>query len=62
VDRVNVSKKAIKGPALVISPISSSMRQMSFMRQMMEERSKVNMYFNIDWTSKNVIAEFNILV
>lgn len=35
VDKVNVSKKSIKGPAMLISPISSSMRQMSIMRQMM---------------------------
>lgn len=44
VDKVNVSKKAIKGPAMVISPISSSMRQMSFMKKMMEERSSVRLF------------------
>lgn len=43
VDKVNVCKKSMKGPAIVISPISSSMRQMAFMRQMIEERTKVRL-------------------
>jgi HSP90 family molecular chaperone len=41
VDKVVVSSKPMMGPALVISPISSGMRQMAFMRQMMEEQAKV---------------------
>ena len=35
VDKVNVCKKRIKGPAMIISPISSSTRQMLFMKQIM---------------------------
>jgi hypothetical protein len=35
VDKVVVSNKPMLGPALVISPISSAMRQMAFMREMM---------------------------
>ena len=42
VDKVVVSSKNLLGPALVISPISSSMRQMAFMRTLMEENIKVN--------------------
>lgn len=53
---MNVSKKSIKGPALVISPISSSMRQMAFMRQMMEEKMKTGAP-RIDL--RNLTFEFN---
>lgn len=35
-----VSNKSILGPALVISPISSAMRQMAFMKSLMEEQAK----------------------
>jgi len=42
VDKVVVSNKSMMGPALVISPISSAMRQMAFMRSIMEENAKVN--------------------
>jgi hypothetical protein len=35
VDKVVVSGKEMYGPALVISPISSGMRQMAFMKSMM---------------------------
>jgi HSP90 family molecular chaperone len=41
VDKVVVSKKKISGPALVISPLSASMRQMAIMRKMMEDNAKV---------------------
>ncbi len=41
VDKVVVSKKKISGPALVISPMSASMRQMAIMRKMMEDNMKV---------------------
>lgn len=40
VDKVVVSSKEMMGPALVISPISSGMRQMAFMKSMMEEQAK----------------------
>ena len=42
VDKVVVSKKAMLGPALVLSPISSAMRQMAFMKTLIEEQAKVN--------------------
>ncbi len=35
VSKVVVSNKSILGPALVISPISSAMRQMAFMKSLM---------------------------
>jgi hypothetical protein len=41
VDKVVVSNKSLLGPALVISPISSAMRQMAFMKSLMEEQVKV---------------------
>lgn len=41
VEKVVVSTKPMLGPALVISPISSAMRQMAFMRSIMEEQAKV---------------------
>lgn len=40
VDKVVVSSKELMGPALVISPISSGMRQMAFMKSMMEEQAR----------------------
>jgi len=40
VDKVVVSNKSLLGPALVISPISSAMRQMAFMKSLMEEQVK----------------------
>lgn len=41
VEKVAISNKSLLGPALVISPISSAMRQMAFMKTMIEEQSKV---------------------
>ena len=41
VDKVVVSNRALLGPALVVSKTSSAMRQMEFMRSMMEEQAKV---------------------
>lgn len=41
VDKVVVSTKPLMGPALVISPISSAMRQMAFMKSLIEEQAKV---------------------
>jgi hypothetical protein len=40
VSKVVVSSKELLGPALVISPITSGMRQMAFMRTLMEEQAK----------------------
>lgn len=40
VSKVVVSSKDLLGPALVISPITSGMRQMAFMRTLMEEQAK----------------------
>jgi HSP90 family molecular chaperone len=40
VTKVVVSTKDLLGPALVISPITSGMRQMAFMRNLMEEQAK----------------------
>jgi hypothetical protein len=51
-----VSNKSLMGPALVISPISSAMRQMAFMKSLMEEQVKVNIFIfrleNQDHNSK----------
>ena len=41
VDKVVVSNKAMLGPALVISPISSAMRQMAFMKSLLDQQAKV---------------------
>jgi hypothetical protein len=60
VDKVNVSKKSIKGPGLVISPISSSTRQMEFFKRMMEEKDKVIFYFNLGWNPKKQLKELNL--
>lgn len=40
VDKVVVSSRSMMGPALVISPISSAMRQMAFMKNLIEEQAK----------------------
>ena len=54
VDKVVVSNKSLYGPALVISPISSSMRQMSFMKAMMEENAQVfTMLFRVEKTENS---------
>ena len=45
VDKVVVSSRSMMGPALVISPISSAMRQMAFMKNLIEEQAKV--FFNL---------------
>ena len=56
VDKVVVSNKSLLGPALVISPISSAMRQMAFMKSLMEEQVKVTLFLfrlaNQDHNSK----------
>lgn len=44
VDKVVVSNKSLMGPALVISPISSAMRQMAFMKSLMEEQAQVTFW------------------
>jgi uncharacterized protein YifN (PemK superfamily) len=53
VDKVVVSKKKIQGPAMVISPLSSSMRQMAFMRKMMEENLKVTFFLFSGWKAQS---------
>lgn len=57
VDKVNISSKAMLGPALVVSPISSSMRQMAFMRELMEEKTKVNILLIFSLENQELIWE-----
>jgi len=53
---VVVSNRALLGPALVVSKTSSAMRQMEFMRAMMEEQTKVHIQLfrlaSQEWTSE----------